>query len=498
MIHELKQLSFETFFDAAVDALLLIDDSSQIVQVNPMAQAIFGYSKDELEGKNIEFLIVPRYRKQYHHYRELFLNTPLKHPISAGNGFAVQDRNRKEILLDTGFSPIKLKQKLYVLITFSVASRRIEAEEALRASEERLRLAKQAAGLGIFDYDFKHNIVYWDEQMSMLWGKRASKTVSYDEFIARIHPEDRVSRQSAINRAMDPNSSGEFEVEYRVVNSVNGITRWIAARGRVYFENNQPYRLIGVTRDITDQKNLQKRLQVQRNETENIFKQQVASLTASAIAHELNQPLAAISAYSEVALHELHNKVPNSNDLKRALDGCVSQAQRAGRSLHELMAFLQKGKLITERSNLNELINDALSIVNFDNYGEFDPVLNLQPDLPDVQCNRNQVQKVLVNLFRNAIEAMHAIESPTLTITTAMHITMDTRMALVTVQDNGSGFDTLIAERIFEPFFTTKPTGIGMGLPISRALIEINGGQLWVNCNTQAGTKFHFTLPFTL
>lgn len=498
MTYGFEQLSFEIFFDAAADAMLLIDDSSQIVQANAVAQELFGYSKDELEGQNIEFLVIPRYRKQYRYYKALFLNKPIKYSMNAGNEFFAQDRNHREILLDTSLSPIKVKRKLYVLITFSLASRRMKAEKALRSSEERLRLAKQAAELGIFDYDFKRNIVYWDKQMSTLWGKHVSKTVSYDEFIAAIHPDDRGPRQSAIDHAMDPTGNGEFKAEYRVVNPINNTTRWISARGRVYFENRHPYRLIGVTRDITDQKNSQKKLQMQRVETENIFKQQVAALTTSAIAHELNQPLAAISAYSEVALHELHKGVPNSDHLKRALKGCVNQTHRAGRSLHELMAFLQKGKLITERSNLNEIINDALNTVNFDDYGEFDPILNLQQDLPDVQCNRTQVQKVLVNLFRNAIEAMHITESPTLTITTAMHIMVDVRMALVTVKDNGSGLDVLIADRIFEPFFTTKSAGIGMGLAISRALIETNGGQLWVNCNTQAGTEFHFTLPFAL
>lgn len=496
MTDELKQLNFQAFFDIAADAMLLADNSGKIVQANPVAQRLFGHNKNELEGRSIESLVVPRYRKQYRYYQSLFFNNKVKHSMCVGNELVVQDYNHREILLDASFSTIETKQKLYILITLNVADRRIQAEKALRISEERLRLAKQAAELGIFDYDFKRNIVYWDEQTSILWGKRASKTVSYDEFIDAIHPEDRDSRKSAINRAMDPAGNGEFKAEYRVVNPVSSITRWISARGRIYFENGQPSRLVGVTRDVTDQKNLQKKLQMQRNETESIFKQQVAALTASAIAHELNQPLAAVSAYGEVALHELHNSFPNSDNLKRALEGCVEQAQRAGRSLHELMAFLQKGELVTKRSNLNDIINDALNAVNLDYYTEFYPILNLQQDLPDIQCNCTQVQKILVNLFRNAIEAMHTIKFPTLTITTTMYTTINMRMALATIQDNGPGLNATITDRIFEPFFTTKPTGIGMGLAISRALIEANGGQLWASSNTKVGATFHFTLPF--
>lgn len=496
MIKVLKNLSFRTLFDAATDAQLLTDDSGRIVLVNPAAQKLFGCSENGLRGLEVEILMMPRYRKQYRYYQELFLSEPIEHPLSVSNEFVAQDReSNKEMLLDVSLSRIEVQQQLYLLITFNVASRRLEVQEALRASEERLRLAKQAAGLGIFDCDLKRNIVYWDNRIRKFWGEHLGETVSYEEFVARIHPEDRRARQFAIDRAMNPAGDGEFKAEYRVVNSANGITRWISAQGRVYFENGQPDRLVGVTRDVTEQKNLQKKLQAQRDETENIFKQQVAALTASAIAHELNQPLTAISAYGEVVLHELNSDVLNADNLKRALEGCVVQAQRAGHSLHELLAFLQEGELITERSNLNDIINDALNIIGNDGHGEFYPVLDLQQNLPAVQCNCTQIQKVLVNLFRNAMEAMHATALPILTVTATVLTVTGANLVLVTIQDNGPGLDPVIAKRIFEPFFTTKPAGIGMGLSISRALIETNGGQLWVNPGVGSGAQFHFTLP---
>jgi PAS domain S-box-containing protein len=494
----LKDLSFQAVFDAAADAMLLIDDSGCILLANPAAQQLFGYTVDEFNHTMIERLIVPRYRKQYHYHQALFFSNPVKRPMSVGNELVALDRNGKEILLDVSFSPVKVQQQVLILVIFNSANRRHEAEEALRASEERLRLAKQAAGLGIFDYDFKRNIVYWDKQMRKLWGEHSGKTVSYEEFVAMIHPEDRAARQAAIDYAMNPASNGEFKAEYRVINPNNGFEYWISAMGRVYFEAGIANRLVGITRDVTEQKNLQKKLQAQRDETENVFKQQVAARTASAIAHELNQPLAAISAYSEVLLHALHDNVSDSENLKRALEGSVEQAQRAGRSLHELLAFLQKSELVTERLDLNEIINEALEIVCNDGYQRFYPILYLEQNLPAVQGNYTQVQKVLVNLFRNAVEAMHAVDLPTLTITTAIQTSAESNLALVTVQDSGPGLDEAMSKRIFEPFFTTKPSGIGMGLDISRALIETNGGQLWVEPNAAAGAKFHFTLPLAL
>ncbi len=491
----LKDLSFQAVLNAAADAMLLIGDSGHIVLANPAAQKLFGYTEDELRGQAIEMLIAPRYQKQYRYYQEFFFSKPVKRFASAANELVTLDRDRKEMSLDISLSPIKAQHQLYALIIFNVTSRRLEAEEALRASEERLRLAKQAAGLGIFDYDLKRNIVYWDKQMRKLWSNDSDETVSYEEFVARIHPKDREARQAAINYAMNPAGNGEFKAEYRVVNPVNGVEHWISSVGRVYFENERPNRLVGVTRDVTEQKNIQKKLQAQRDETESIIKQQVAARTASAIAHELNQPLAAISAYGEVILHALHNDDINSDNLKKVLKDCVEQAQRAGRSLHELLAFLQKGELVTERLNLNDVINEALKIVFDDDYGRFNPVLRLQQNIPAVQCNHTQVQKVLVNLFRNAAEAMRTTDLPTLAVTTSMQTLSGKDMAIIIVQDNGPGLDHDMAKRIFEPFFTTKPTGIGMGLAISRALIEANGGQLWIEHDAKPGAKFQFTLP---
>ena len=287
--------------------MLLVDDAGHMVLANPAVQLLFGYTEDELCGLTVEMLMPPRYRKQHRHYRELFLSKPEKRSMGGGKELAALNRDGKEMMLDISLSPIKVQERLYVLATFNVADQRLQAEEALRASEERLRLAKQAANLGIYDCDCKRKIIYWDEKMRELWGS-SDETVTYEEFTATIHPQDRAARQAAFNCATDAASHGGFNAEYRIINPTNGVERWIASTGRVYFENGCAHRLVGVVQDVTEQKNLQKKLQAQRDETENLFKQQVAARTASAIAHELNQPLTAISAYSEVALHALHNE----------------------------------------------------------------------------------------------------------------------------------------------------------------------------------------------
>ena len=249
--------------------------------------------------------------------------------------------------------------------------------------------------------------------------------------------------------------------------------------------------------DISKRKALERELQQQHVALETLLQHQVAVQTAAAIAHELNQPLAAISMFSEVALHYLETHDITSPSLRTSLDGVVEQAQRAGKTLHELLEFLQKNKeAVAEPINLNDLICGVLDIMAYDGFGGFQQVLELEPNLPPVLGNYIHIQKVLTNLIRNSVEAMRLADLPIANITITVRTMSEWNMAQVTIRDNGPGLNAEVAKRIFRPFFTTKPQGIGMGLAVSRALIEANGGQLWVEPDGGPGATFHFTLPF--
>jgi two-component system, LuxR family, sensor kinase FixL len=160
------------------------------------------------------------------------------------------------------------------------------------------------------------------------------------------------------------------------------------------------------------------------------------------------------------------------------------------------MEFLQKGEIEVSPIDLNEVVYEALSITQHNEYGGFQTTLDLEPKLPEVLANRTQLQKVLVNIFRNGVEAAHIAGTPVAQIHISVHTHAKLKMAEVIVQDNGPGLTTEVKEHIFEPFFTTKAQGIGMGLTISRSLIEACGGQLWFDSDSSNGAVFHLTLPF--
>jgi PAS domain S-box-containing protein len=476
--------------------MLLVDSTGTIIEANPAALTLLAYTETTIVGLKVEALIPGESSNQHPSYRDSFFKNPSKRAMNYGRNLFALSANGNKLAVDIGLSPIKINDTLYVLASLYPSDKRQITENALLASEERFRLARQAAGLGVYDYDLTNGIVHWDERIQELWGGKPEELTTYQHYKSALHPEDKALVEATFKHASDPTGNGAYKVEFRIINHDNGIERWVSTSGQIHFKDNQVARLLGVVQDITEHKLFEKKLFIESTERESIYKQQIAAHTASAIAHELNQPLAAISAYSEVALHALRNEQANPGQLQRALEGCVTQAQRAGTSLHELLAFLQEGELITELFNLNEAVLEAINMTKNDGYKEFHPILNLEKNMRLVKANRVQIQKVLVNLLRNAVEAMRGSVASTSEITVTVRTNQEVSMGHVTVQDSGPGINQEILRRIFQPFFTTKPTGIGMGLAISRALIEANGGQLWLEPNTKHGATFHFTLPF--
>jgi two-component system, LuxR family, sensor kinase FixL len=494
LIDSLKNLSFLALLDASADAMLLIDKNGHIVKANPPSLQLFEYEENEIIGLGVDDLVPNANRSQHQHHRSNYFDNPEKRSMGKGKNLVAVTRNGKEVAVNIGLSPIHNEGKTFVLATFYALDQRKYGEELLAVSEERLRLAKLVAGFGVADVDLKHNQVQCDARVREFWGFLADEVISYDRFCEAIHPQDRPLRQATIDEAIQ-GSKREYRSEYRVINLKNNSLHWVLCAGKAFCHDGHAVRLLGAVLDITEQKLLEQRLNTQRIEMENLAKQQIALQTVSAIAHELNQPLAAISAYSEVALHELDADVINKAILNRSLVGCVEQSQRAGKSLHELLKFMQTSEAAIEQVDLNEMIQESLNITQNSSYGGFKATLYLEHDLPKVLINPTQLQKVIVNLLRNGIEAVHGTGVPIADIQVTVRTLKDSNMAQVTIQDNGPGLSEEVTKRIFEPFFTTKPQGIGMGLSISRALVEASGGQLWFDPNSKTGAIFHFTLP---
>ena len=220
----------------------------------------------------------------------------------------------------------------------------------------------------------------------------------------------------------------------------------------------------------------------------------LGELTAS-IAHEVNQPLAAIVTNGEVCMRWLDREVPDLAEVREALGDMISNGRRASEIIHRLRALSRKTETQKVALNINDAISEVIPLVQQEALGHRVSLrLDLAPTLPAVLGDRVQLQQVIINLMVNGIEAMATVtdRSPELVVRSQLD---DSGQVLVAVEDSGVGIDPENAERLFNAFFTTKPSGMGMGLSICRSIIENHGGRLWVSPRTPHGTNFRFTIP---
>lgn len=375
-----------------------------------------------------------------------------------------------------------------------------QGEEKLRETQARLALVIEAVKAGYWDWDLNTRTLYLSPECKQQIGFDENELLNHwQEWECRLHPDDQAMVLDATKNYIAGRQVA-FELEFRLLHK-NSSYRWIHSRGALLRDqNNQAYRMLGINLDISDYVKT-KELSERRKKMEQSFRSSVAVQTAAAIAHELNQPLTAITSYADVALHMLNTGNFNSQKLSDVIEHCSQQAQRAGQVIRQLLTLLQKGEAVSEPLDINGSVREALEFVEADGYlGEFKINLDLTPNLPSVAANGLQIQKVLVNLLRNSIEAMQEskINAGTMNITTRSFYD-NPAMVQVTVSDSGKGVaDAASLRAIFQPFYTTKSTGLGMGLAISRTLIEAHGGKMWAEQNAGLGISIHFTLPFVI
>ena len=256
-----------------------------------------------------------------------------------------------------------------------------------------------------------------------------------------------------------------------------------------------PY-FTGFVRDLTEHQQTQARLQELQSELVHISRLTAMGEMASALAHELNQPLAAISNYMKGSRRLLADSAdPNASKIESAMDRAAEQALRAGQIIRRLRDFVSRGESEKRMESLSKLIEEAGALgLSGARDQNIQLRFNLNPEFDLVLVDRVQIQQVLVNLFRNALEAMAQSPQRELVVSNA-EVADD--MVEVSVSDTGSGFQDDVKANLFQTFFTTKETGMGVGLSISRSIIEAHGGRMWAESNASGGATFRFTLPAT-
>ena len=370
---------------------------------------------------------------------------------------------------------------------------RIQAEIALHDSEEWFRQLAEHIREVFWVYGIaEERLLYVSPAYEEIWGRPVQGFHERPlDWLEAVHTDDR-QRVHAAHIARQ--QLGRLNEEYRIVRP-DGTIRWIRDRGfPVRDESGYVYRIAGLAEDITVHRLAEDQLRRQQVELAQMARLRLAVELASNLAHQLNQPLAAIVAYTQAGLALLRQDQADLRVLTSALDAVVHQGLRAGEIIRHLRDLVQKHPDARAALDLNRLLRAVVHYTQLElRQARVALNLELDPNLPAVLGDDIQIQLAAIYLTRNAIEAMQDAEQPQrLIIGTTLQ---DGGMARVTVTDTGHGFSAEAAERLFQPFFSTKPGGMGLGLSVSRSIIESQGGRLWATPNPDRGVSFHFTLP---
>jgi two-component system, LuxR family, sensor kinase FixL len=368
-----------------------------------------------------------------------------------------------------------------------------ESEAGLHEIEERMRLAVEAAGFGILIRDLARNEIWATDKWRAIFGFTGTERLEPDQMFQRLHPEDRDAFSLMLENATS--GGGSYEAEYRVV-LPNGEVRWIGTRGRIEFDGaGKPILARSVSLDITERKKVEQETENLQQEIAHAGRVSMMGQLASALAHEINQPLGAILRNAEAAELFMQDKSPDLEEVRAILADIRKDDQRAGNVIDRMRGLLKRQNLDKRPVDVNELVSGVAALVRSDAMARHVKLeVAVADNLPPVFGDLVHLQQVLLNLIVNGMDALDEVTrgDRRVSVTAALD---GPKTVEIAVSDSGRGIPADKLAHIFDPFFTTKANGMGVGLPISRTIIEAHNGRLWAENQNDSGASFRFTLP---
>jgi two-component system sensor kinase FixL len=378
----------------------------------------------------------------------------------------------------------------------SVAAIGITTFLALKNQAANMGLREQARLLDlthdtIFVRDMRDMITYWNRAAEELYGWQREQALGKHchQLLQTRFPTP--LREIVVDLLRAGHWEGELAHTKRNGTPVLAASRWSLQRD----ERGRPVEIMETNTDITERRQAQEALHQAQEELAHVTRVTALGELTASIAHEVNQPLAAIVTNGQACLRWLNRDVPHLDEARSAVQRIVGDADRASEVIRRIRALSKKTDPHKTALDLNEVINEVVLLVRRELLShQVSLQLDLAPDLPPVRADRVQLQQVIINLLINAIQAMAPVTDRPRALRISAHA-HEADEVVVAVQDSGIGIDPDHEGRLFDTFFTTKPDGVGMGLSICRSIIEAHGGEVRVSSNAGPGTTFQFTLP---
>ena len=482
----------EAVFETVSDGIVAADEEGRIRLYNAAAERIFGYPPGEVVGRDVDCLMPSPGGDRHHQFLQNYLRTGESHIIGVGREVCGQRKDGSTFPMELAVSEASVEGERYFVGVIRDISRRKRDEETLRRERDFTTSVLETVGSLILVLDADARIVRFNQACEQMTGYRAREIVGRPVWDVLLLAEEVPN----IRKVFGELTAGFFPNRYR--------NTWLTRAGErriidwrntaLVDDRGTVVNVVATGIDVTEHIESEQRLQKLQSELSHVSRLSEMGQMASALSHEVSQPLTAATNYLGAGRRMLAGDGESPVAKVAAIvDKAAEQVDRAAEIVRRLRQFVKTGQGEQQPENLPRVIEEASTLALI---GSKERGIAFQsaaaPDIPPVWIDKIQIQQVLVNLIRNAIEAMEQSEIRELRIEAAFGGGAQVEVSVI---DTGSGIAPEIAERLFQPFVTSKSEGMGVGLSICRTIVESHGGKLWTEPNPAGGAIFRFTVP---
>jgi two-component system sensor kinase FixL len=475
------------------EGVVVTDAEGRVELLNPVAQTLTGWTAEEARGQALEtvFRIV-------HEETRAPIGPVLRESVVVGQAqhAVLVARDGTERPIAVAGAPIRDEDGAVrgAVLVFQDQTEERRAERTLRDSEQRFRDLANLLPQTIYEIDLEGRLTFVNRQALKVFGYTWAEFEAGLSCFEMVVASERDRARQNMQRILHGEDAGGAEY---IAQRRNGTQFPVVIYSSPILRGDAPVGLRGIIVDVTEKKEDENKLaalQVQLTHTSRLA---TLGELAAGVAHELNQPLCTIVNFAKACKNSAAHPAPDLSQIRQWSEAVARAAAHSGDIVRRMLGFARRGEATRAAVAVRQLVDDALLLVRYEAQTQKVALRQEMPEMPDqgltVWADPAQIQQVLMNLLRNGIEAV--ADTPPRDRRIVVRAWPADGLVQVSVSDNGPGRPVAELPQMFEPFFTTKPQGLGLGLPISKTIIEDHGGRIWAETNEDGGLNVHFTLP---